>query len=348
MLAFALLAATGYGVYRVRVRPRMTAGKHDAARARLRHSSTDRFGLRELPFSMLARLTPPWKIGNILWGRWEGREVTLFDVWSGGRHLGPSEGSAAGHAYRCVVTSFPAAWPSLVVEPERLASQLADAVSTADIEFESGAFNRRFDVRCDDRRFATAFLDARLIAWLLSLEDVWGFEIGSGLVLAYGELHDVQESTSALSTVRALPRTRSRGRVLALPGRRPSGGRAAPGTVSSAGSRRSLLPYDAQDTGTAESLSNSFVTSDPSARITYRESPVKICSPERLASCTVAGASRSLANATHSPSGDQTGKRVDPPPVREPPHARSVRVHHVDVQLVVPVAHEEDDPLAVR
>lgn len=202
------IALLGYGIYRIRVRPRMQAGAISASGAGLRHASTDRFGLHDLPFDMLARLAPPWKIGNVLWGRWEGLEITLFDVWSGGGHLGPSEdGPSAergpGHAYRCVVTSFPAAWPSLVVEPERLTTTLADAVvPLADIELESGEFNRRFDVRCDDRRFATAFLDARMMGWLLSLQDAWGFEIGSGLVLVYGELHDVQESTTALVTVR--------------------------------------------------------------------------------------------------------------------------------------------------
>jgi hypothetical protein len=203
----AFMAMLGYGVYRTRVRPRMNAGAISASGAGLRHASTDRFGLHDLPFDMLARLAPPWRIGNVLWGRWEGLDVTVFDVWSAGRHIAPSEdGSSAdpgqGHAYRCVVTSFPAAWPSLVVEPERLTTQLSDAVSLGDIELESDAFNRRFDVRCDDRRFATAFLDARMMGWLLSLQDESGFEIGSGLVLVYGELHDMQESTTSLATVR--------------------------------------------------------------------------------------------------------------------------------------------------
>ncbi len=36
-----------------------------------------------------------------------------------------------------------------------------------DIRTESEEFNRRFEVRSSDRRFALAFVDARMMRWLL-------------------------------------------------------------------------------------------------------------------------------------------------------------------------------------
>jgi hypothetical protein len=44
---------------------------------------------------------------------------------------------------------------------------LADVMSLRDQDLELEAFNRVFEVRADDRRFANAFLDARMVAFLV-------------------------------------------------------------------------------------------------------------------------------------------------------------------------------------
>ena len=43
-----------------------------------------------------------------------------------------------------------------------------DAVGLGDQDLESERFNRAFDVRASDRRFASALLDARMMEWLLA------------------------------------------------------------------------------------------------------------------------------------------------------------------------------------
>lgn len=54
------------------------------------------------------------------------------------------------------------------------------------ITFESKAFNRAFTVRGEDRRCASAFVDRRMMQWLLALRpDRWGFEIASGTLLCH-------------------------------------------------------------------------------------------------------------------------------------------------------------------
>jgi len=202
LIVVAMLGLLGYGVYRLRFRPRAEAGQIEASALRLRHSSKDRFGLRDLPFAMLGRLTPPWTIGNVMWGRWEGLEVTIFDVWSAGRQFGPPKQTGPGHEYRCVLIPFPAPWPAIVVEQERLTTRLADAVSIRDIAFESEEFNRSFEVRCSDVRFANALLDAKMITWLLALEREWGFEALDGLLLGYTPIEGLSGPEPALSTAR--------------------------------------------------------------------------------------------------------------------------------------------------
>jgi hypothetical protein len=192
----------GYGVYRFRFQPRAESGLMDASGLRLQHSRKDRFGLRDLPFAMLERLTPPWTIGNVMWGRWEGLEVTTFDVWSAGRQWGPPEQTGPGREYRCVLIPFPAPWPAIVVEQERLTTRLADAVAIRDIAFESEELNRSFEVRCSDVRFAQALLDGQMIAWLLALDREWGFEALDGLLLGYTPIEGASGPEATLSTVR--------------------------------------------------------------------------------------------------------------------------------------------------
>lgn len=197
-----MLVLLGYGIFRFRFRPRAEAGEMDASNLRLRHSWKDRFGLRDLPFAMLGRLAPPWTIANVVWGRWEGLEVTVFDVWSAGRQFAVPEQSGPGHEYRCVLIPFPGPWPAIVVEQERLTTRLADAVAMRDIAFESEEFNRSFDVRCADARFAHALIDGQMIAWLLAQEREWGFEALDGLLLGYTPIEGLTGTEAALSTVR--------------------------------------------------------------------------------------------------------------------------------------------------
>jgi len=202
LLVLVMFGLLGYSVYRFRFQPRTEAGQLEASALRLRHTSKDRFGLRDLPFAMMGRLAPPWTIGNVLWGRWEGLEVTIFDVWSAGRQFGPAQqAEGPGHEYRCALIPFPTPWPAIVVEQERLTTRLADAVAARDIAFESEEFNRSFDVRCSDARFANALIDGQMIAWLLALDREWGFEALDGLLLGYSPLAGLTGPEATLSTV---------------------------------------------------------------------------------------------------------------------------------------------------
>ncbi len=73
-----------------------------------------------------------------------------------------------------------------MVEPERLQTTFAERLALRDIELESETFNRAFEVRSTDPRFASAFLDARMMAWLLQEAPAgFGVEIVGSRLLVF-------------------------------------------------------------------------------------------------------------------------------------------------------------------
>lgn len=76
--------------------------------------------------------------------------------------------------------------PDLALRPEGFGDKVAALFGFADIEFESAEFNRRFHVRCSDKKFAYDVCHARAQQWLLDSE--WRtFDLADGVLLVPGE-----------------------------------------------------------------------------------------------------------------------------------------------------------------
>ena len=177
-----------------RRRPRQGAFAAEADRLGLRYSATDPFGLLDEPFALLRWSQRSYGLlDNVLWGTWRGLQVRTFEFEY-------SEGEDDRRAFSCAMVAFPGGWPTLVIRPESLATRVAD-VAAPDVAFESEAFDRAFSVRSQDRRFASALVDARLMAWLLSLEPRWGFEIDGPWILGYRERVQPWELEGVLQTL---------------------------------------------------------------------------------------------------------------------------------------------------
>ena len=88
-------------------------------------------------------------------------------------------------AITCVIGPATAGWSDLTVVPERLVSRLRDAIGLPQIDTELEEFNRAFQIRAADARFASAFVDARMMAWLLEQGTGVGFEIVGGRVMVF-------------------------------------------------------------------------------------------------------------------------------------------------------------------
>jgi hypothetical protein len=78
-----------------------------------------------------------------------------------------------------------AACSPLTIENENVFTRLADALGFRDIEFESEDFNRAFNVKSPDKKFANDVVDARMMQWLLRFGEDTAFEIMGDRVLSY-------------------------------------------------------------------------------------------------------------------------------------------------------------------
>lgn len=154
-----------------------------ANRLGLAFSQRDPLGTVGLPFPLFER-GDGRGVENVLWGTVAGKDIRLFDYWYYDEST-DSKGnkSRTYHRFSCALGPIPAACPALSISREGFFSRVADHIGMRDIEFESEEFNRAFEVRGDDRRFAYALVDARMMAWLLTHEIADRFEIAGNRVL---------------------------------------------------------------------------------------------------------------------------------------------------------------------
>jgi Protein of unknown function (DUF3137) len=185
---FALVLAVAVGA--VVVSFYLKAKRREAFRAfalehGLEYSPEDPFGLLEWPFGLFQR-GEGRGIENVLWGRWEGQPMQAFDYWyftestdsKGRRHR-------SYRHFSCALIEVGAAFPHLEMAREGLFSRLADHLGLEDIEFESPEFNRRYNVKAQNQRFAYELLDGRMLEWLVNFDQGLSFEVAGNRILAY-------------------------------------------------------------------------------------------------------------------------------------------------------------------
>jgi hypothetical protein len=105
------------------------------------------------------------KVSNLMRGpRPDGGEVRAFEYQY---TINSGNDSAATYWFSCGLTSLPAPVPHLVIEPESILRGLREVLGLLDQQFESEEFNRRWKVRCDDPRFASAAVSPTVMEFLL-------------------------------------------------------------------------------------------------------------------------------------------------------------------------------------
>ena len=157
-----------------------------AGRYGLEYAQGDPLGVVAWPFSLFRRGAGRG-IENYLWGPWEGQPVQAFDFWYYTESTdGQGHRTRSYHRFSCALVEVAASFPHLEIAREGVFTRLADHLGLEDIEFESPEFNRRYNVKAKDRRFAYELLDARMIEWLVNFDQGLAFEILGNRVLAYG------------------------------------------------------------------------------------------------------------------------------------------------------------------
>jgi hypothetical protein len=145
----------------------------------------DPFGLLSEPFALLQK-GDGRGIENVLAGAYQSIDVKAFDYWYYDESTdGKGNTTKTYYRFDCVVVPIDAACSPLTIENENLLTRLADALSFHDIEFESEDFNRAFNVKSPDKKFANDFVDARMMQWLLQSGKGTAFEIMGDRLLTY-------------------------------------------------------------------------------------------------------------------------------------------------------------------
>ena len=168
--------------YKYRILPRRESFSGQARDLGLRAEPGDPLGLLERPFVLFRWMASVRQIENTATGQRGGLDVVVADYWFA-RSSAPERDDY--ERFTCVLTAVPADWPDLSVVPERLASKMRDVLALPDIGTESTEFDRRFEIRSADKRFASGFVDARLMAWLLEQIPGMGFEILGGWLMVF-------------------------------------------------------------------------------------------------------------------------------------------------------------------
>jgi hypothetical protein len=201
VLAFALIA--GLIVYlSYQAKQRRKAGFIEmATQLGLTYSPVDSMGLLGYPFALFQR-GDGRGIENVLYGDWQETHVIAFDYWYYDETSDGKSTSRTYHRFDCVIVPVEADCVRLEIGHETFFSKLAGALSFHDQQFESDAFNDAFKVSCDDAKFASDLIDARMMQWLLANGADYGFELIGNRVLVAGPKVDPVALTALLGVGR--------------------------------------------------------------------------------------------------------------------------------------------------
>lgn len=112
---------------------------------------------------------------SLLRGTYNGQQCATFaQVFEVRRHGDTSP--ITTQSYQVTLAELPVALPRLDIVPENLPAAIAKALGGGDVDVESYEFNQRWRVITNDRRYAHAVLDPRMIERLLK-SDVQGLGI---------------------------------------------------------------------------------------------------------------------------------------------------------------------------
>ena len=147
-----------------------------AARVGLTYARKDPFDtLKAIPMPLFSRPNAP-RVRDVLHGERQGRQVRVFHFSHGGEDR---------QEFTCAMIAVDADWPALSLGGLELDKDTLERAELSRVEMELGGFNRRFAVYARDPYMATAFVDQRLMDWLMGRSNAWGIECAGGWLLCH-------------------------------------------------------------------------------------------------------------------------------------------------------------------
>jgi hypothetical protein len=183
-------------------RKRAEAFQTLATQLGLSYSPEDPFGILGWPFALFQR-GDGQGIENVLSGTWQDIEMTAFDFWYYDESTDSDGNRSRSYSrFDCAVTTIDATCSHLTIDHEDLLTRIAGALSLKDLQFESDQFNHAYKVNSKDERFAYAFVDARMMEWLLEHAEGYVFEVLGDQLLIAGPKIQPMEFLPLLGTLR--------------------------------------------------------------------------------------------------------------------------------------------------
>jgi hypothetical protein len=186
-----IVAGIVWGYYAKR--KRVEAFQKLATQLGLSYSPEDPYGILGWPFALFQR-GDGQGVENVLAGAWQEIDITAFDFWYYDESTDSKGNTSRSYSrYDCAITTIDAACSHLTIDHENLLTRIAGALSLKDLQFESDAFNHAYKVNSEDERFAYAFVDARMMQWLLEHAKGYAFEVlGDRLLIAGPKIQPVE------------------------------------------------------------------------------------------------------------------------------------------------------------
>ncbi|MEO8692128.1 MAG: hypothetical protein ABI658_01350 [Acidimicrobiales bacterium] len=171
-----------------------------AARHGLSFSAKDPFRMPvTLPLAFFDR-GHSRKASNVMYGRTaDGHDRRAFDY----QYTTGSGKNRRVYNYSCGLISTGAQWPQLTLGPEGFFERVLDVVGGADIQFESEEFNRVWEVRSSDSRFASALIDPEMMLFLMEKAEGARIEVHGPWILFSGEQRDPDSLPQAITVAEA-------------------------------------------------------------------------------------------------------------------------------------------------
>jgi len=172
-----------------------------ARQLHLQYSADDTLGCMALPFDLLKK-GDGRGTENLLWGTWQGMDLREFDYWYYEEST-DSQGhrSKTYYHFSCAATELPLSGSHLTVGKENLFTRLADHLGFHDIDFELEEFNRAFQVKSKDKKFANDVIDQRMMQWLMQHGEGYGIEMNGPWLLVSHKRVRPTELTPLLGTL---------------------------------------------------------------------------------------------------------------------------------------------------
>jgi hypothetical protein len=178
VLAFGAFAITivvvQYRARQARVRSLATI----ARRIGFTFSAADTDHLVDMPFRLFSR-GDKRAAELVLSGTHDGIPLRMFDYW----YRVDSGKNTTYYRFSCALATIGAACPRLEIGHENFLTRLGDGFGLGDVELEYDEFNRRFQVKCADQRFAFSLLDGEMMQWLLDRDTFESVEVDGPWVL---------------------------------------------------------------------------------------------------------------------------------------------------------------------